>query len=1399
MGDLFHILLPDAADTRRFGPGSLAGQAGIRENPEFDGSSRWSVQRQKANTGSAEFYVVGGPVQPDRSCYVERPADRELFWRLRDGDFCHVLGPRQIGKSSLLARTTKRLREQGALVAVVDLTQIGSRDKGIDAGRWYYGVAYRVVRELRIKVDLQTWWQARSNLSQVQRLNEFYWSIVLAHTTAPVVIFFDELESLLPLPFAHDFLASIRAAHDARATESDYRRLRFALIGVATPRQLGAPSGQAPFSISHQVPLADFTLEQARPLIQGLGLSEAAAERVLRRILFWTSGQPYLTQKLCRAAARRRVQGDRDEAVDRIVAELFLSPGVIQNEPNLNLIRARLTDRSGPRNTALSLYGRIAKGERVLNDPGSVAQDALKLAGIIILNTHQRLVVRNRIYRKVFTARWVNQNLPFDIKVFAVAAAVGAIILAVPLWYTQLLPKPYIETLSVATEDLEVAMDAYDTLRSIPGYRDRADRLLADVMERRSRGATTYAEVLAADRVLRSLAGNETRADSLLAYYWDKRAQLEAMRENRDGALLARIRALVVANPERRRAASHLIALDYEQLQTMIRTEMPIEDAILTPEGDSVVAVIGGHRVQSWSADTGLGLRDQPMEFTAEEYVPLTRRLEVSAPGSVTDMRMSVAAAHPRPTDLGLRLTSPSGRTVVLNIADGRRRGDGEYVFSIPGRAGLEELVGESIRGNWTLSIEDRVSGVTGVLAGWGLQFGSERFGSSDTPVSPLTISDPRVTSQVLMRLSRSGRHVAVTSRSPDSQGDISVWDLSTGQRTAHLVRDFPVEWVDFATDERILVAASVQPRGVIRAWNLERGTTVMSIDTTTGLVLGPVLSPDQRFLALAYPDRWGNRYLRIWDLATGRLRSSLGYAVDLAAVAVAPGGAAAATIDRNGLLQLLDVDAKRSVASLDALTPIKEIQFHPNGRWLAAVDSANLVSVWELERGGVKTWTPALRAVTISEAALRFSRSSDTLAVPTGSTAVEIFGLANGQRLGAPLRPGAAWRGPREIDNALRGPAVFDATGEKLLVALDTQRMLVWRPGVLGREDLPTRSLALSAAASPVGRGLAVVRPDGSVELTVAEGETTTLLAAADHEPWEVIRTLAFSDDGRFLFGGGQHGQFHWWNLSDGGAQPSVVAHDLGIIWVAAFSPDGGLLATGGESGTRLWDPGTSELRHALGPNDQIFAVAFSPDGDQLATGGASGELAVWWCDDGSQLAAFPTDGAVTAVAYSPDGTQLASGTDTGAISVWNLGAGSGAASVRVGGGVRSLHFSPDGNYIVAVSDEWVHLLNVTPGGLGQKASALLPAEAFPGTLHGVSPYGQTAQLVGWLPGSGYGPVKVSFGDGQDPPVEGDPQDLLESWRLRLKLAYDHQGDLVPWSPGEPVSASRIDEPRAE
>src|SRR5262249_57688744 len=110
-----------------------------------------------------------------------------------------------------------------------------------------------------------------------------------------------------------------------------------------------------PFNIGRRIDLRDFTPEEASLLARGLRRDEKTNAALLKRILYWTGGHPYLTQRLCRAVAEDANVKDA-RGVDRRCAEMFLSPQARARDDNLLFVRERLLRSEVDLAGLLSLY-----------------------------------------------------------------------------------------------------------------------------------------------------------------------------------------------------------------------------------------------------------------------------------------------------------------------------------------------------------------------------------------------------------------------------------------------------------------------------------------------------------------------------------------------------------------------------------------------------------------------------------------------------------------------------------------------------------------------------------------------------------------------------------------------------------------------------------------------------------------------------------------------------------------------------------------------------------------------------------------------------------------------------------------------------------------------------------
>src|SRR5687767_6267595 len=110
-------------------------------------------------------FQAGGALYPD-AYYVQRGADVELPAALLRGEFCYVLAPRQIGKSSLSIRTAQYLESHGIRCASIDLGATSVR--GSSASDWYFDLTKMLTSDLDLRSADATW-QANTVGSPVQR------------------------------------------------------------------------------------------------------------------------------------------------------------------------------------------------------------------------------------------------------------------------------------------------------------------------------------------------------------------------------------------------------------------------------------------------------------------------------------------------------------------------------------------------------------------------------------------------------------------------------------------------------------------------------------------------------------------------------------------------------------------------------------------------------------------------------------------------------------------------------------------------------------------------------------------------------------------------------------------------------------------------------------------------------------------------------------------------------------------------------------------------------------------------------------------------------------------------------------------------------------------------------
>ena len=352
-------------------------------------------------------FCAGGTLRHDAPSYVEREADRLLQFHILQRTLTYVFTSRQMGKSSLMARTSSTIRDKGIRVATLDLTAIG---QNLNAEQWYDGLVSRLGWQLKMEDEVEDFWLDHGRLSSVQRFFLTLRKIILPHKPTPLVIFIDEIDAVKSLPFSTDeFFAAIRETVNRRMEDPEFEKLSFCILGVAAPRSLMRDSRLTPFDLGVRIILGDFHEEEMTRLGLGLNRDKSVAKRLIARIYHWTHGHPYLTQRLC-GLVLKQPGVETDSELDALCRSYFVQAGAREEDDNLVFVRQSILLGETQLKNRMLLYSRIRNGEVVPVSADNALLHELELAGLVRFE-EGRAVVRNRIYERVFNSEWVDRVL----------------------------------------------------------------------------------------------------------------------------------------------------------------------------------------------------------------------------------------------------------------------------------------------------------------------------------------------------------------------------------------------------------------------------------------------------------------------------------------------------------------------------------------------------------------------------------------------------------------------------------------------------------------------------------------------------------------------------------------------------------------------------------------------------------------------------------------------------------------------------------------------------------------------------------------------------------------------------------------------------------------------------
>ena len=293
----------------------------------------------KPKSDELNLEPVGGAISEDSPFYIERSTDPEFLQAIRNKEsIVLVKGPRQMGKTSLIGRGAKLVKELGWRHATTDFQKLSTAQLSSEE-TFYKVLAATVARQLKFQYDWESEWL--DVFGPNMNMDNFI-RAALEASDVPFVWFMDEADKLFGLSCASDFFGLVRSWHNSRATEPGGPWDRFTVvIGYATEAHLFIQDlNQSPFNVGRQLPLQPFTLEQTSDLNRrhGTPLTEPQVLELHNLV----GGQPFLTRRAFDVLARKNMDfptlmqtADRDDGpfgdhLKRILISVSQLPEVLQ-------------------------------------------------------------------------------------------------------------------------------------------------------------------------------------------------------------------------------------------------------------------------------------------------------------------------------------------------------------------------------------------------------------------------------------------------------------------------------------------------------------------------------------------------------------------------------------------------------------------------------------------------------------------------------------------------------------------------------------------------------------------------------------------------------------------------------------------------------------------------------------------------------------------------------------------------------------------------------------------------------------------------------------------------------------------------------------------------------------
>lgn len=252
----------------------------------------------------AEPELPRGQVELASAFYVERPGidDRCYEAIAKPGALIRIKAPRQMGKTSLMARVLHRASHLG--YATVPLSfQLADSQVFADLERFLRWFCANVALQLDLPDRLSEYWN--SIFGTKVACKSYFERYLLANLDSPLALGLDEVDVVFKYPeLAADFFGLLRAWHEEAKNREVWKKLRLVVVH-STEVYVPMDINQSPFNVGLPIELPEFQVAHVLELALRHGLAWGPKE--VEQLMGMVGGHPYLVRLALYHIARQEM------------------------------------------------------------------------------------------------------------------------------------------------------------------------------------------------------------------------------------------------------------------------------------------------------------------------------------------------------------------------------------------------------------------------------------------------------------------------------------------------------------------------------------------------------------------------------------------------------------------------------------------------------------------------------------------------------------------------------------------------------------------------------------------------------------------------------------------------------------------------------------------------------------------------------------------------------------------------------------------------------------------------------------------------------------------------------------------------------------------------------------